>query len=94
MMPGIGSAGAAEMPLLKERAVEDTETRAEELQDGLTARVMIEQAKGAVAQAHGVSVEQASAALRNYARKSNLQVAVIARSILVYPENAAKLPCP
>ena len=70
----------------------EVETRAQEWQDGLTARVMVEQATGAVAQAHGVSLEEACAALRSYARISGLQMAVIAQAILICPENAAKLP--
>jgi AmiR/NasT family two-component response regulator len=44
------------------------EVLAEQLQGALNSRIVIEQAKGAVAQACGVSVDEALTAIRRYAR--------------------------
>lgn len=56
--------------------------RAEELQSALDSRVVIEQAKGMLAQCLGVSVSAAFEIVRGYARRNNLRVATVAQALV------------
>lgn len=75
----------AAIGLLQERAIRRGEVLTEQLQGALNSRIVIEQAKGAIAQAHGVSVDAAFAALRGYARRSNRKLTDAAQEILADP---------
>lgn len=63
-------ADVATIALLQERALSRAEALNEQLQAALASRVVIEQAKGVLAQAEGVTLDQAFAQLRATARAS------------------------
>ena len=72
----------ATIGLLQERAIRQREVLTEQLQTALNSRVVIEQAKGALAQIHVVSVDQAFELLRGYARRNGRRLSEIARIVV------------
>ena len=64
-------ADVAAISLLQERAIHRGEVLTEQLQGALNSRIVIEQAKGAVAQLHQISVDEAFIRIRTYARNNN-----------------------
>jgi GAF domain-containing protein len=85
-------ADVASIALIQERAIRRGEVLTEQLQAALDSRVVIEQAKGAVAQARGVSVDEAFASIRSYARSHNRRLTDVARTIVANPDTAEQLP--
>jgi GAF domain-containing protein len=75
-------ADVATIALIQERAVARGGVLTEQLQAALNSRVIIEQAKGAIAQAHGVSVDEAFAVIRAYARSSNRRLGDVAHVVV------------
>ena len=75
-------ADIASIALLQERAISRGELLTEQLQGALNSRIVIEQAKGAVAQARGVSVDEAFASIRHYARSNNRRLTDVAEAIV------------
>jgi GAF domain-containing protein len=75
-------ADVAAIALLQERAIRRGEILSEQLQGALNSRVVIEQAKGAVAQAHQVSVDEAFIRIRTYARRNNKKLTAVAHTIV------------
>lgn len=75
-------ADVAAIALLQERAVRRGEVLSEQLQGALNSRIVIEQAKGAVAQAHQISVDDAFARIRTYARGNNRRLTEVAHAIV------------
>jgi GAF domain-containing protein len=75
-------ADVATVALLQERALRRAEEVTEQLQGALNSRVVIEQAKGAIAQRHDVSVDAAFTALRGHARRTNRKLADVAQELL------------
>jgi GAF domain-containing protein len=84
----------ATIALLQERAVRRGEILTEQLQGALNSRIVIEQAKGAIAQAHGVSVDEAFALLRGFSRRSNRKLTEVAHAVLENPALIAALGPP
>ncbi len=78
-------ADIAAIGLLQERAIRRGELLTEQLQGALNSRIIIEQAKGAIAQARGVSVDDAFTMIRNHARRSNRRLVDVAYTILTDP---------
>jgi GAF domain-containing protein len=74
-------AEVAAIGLLHQRAVSDGRLLAEQLQTALRSRVLIEQAKGMVAQYLAISVDDAFVLLRGYARNNNLKLTELARDV-------------
>ena len=72
----------ATIGLLQERLIRHQEILTEQLQTALNSRVVIEQAKGLVAERLGVDMEAAFAALRGYARGHNLKLSEVARAVI------------
>jgi hypothetical protein len=72
----------ATIGLLQERSIRNQEILTEQLQTALNSRVIIEQAKGLVAERYGMDMEGAFAALRGYARSHNLKLSDVARSVI------------
>lgn len=60
----------------------------------LNSRVVIEQAKGMVAERLGLEMEQAFARLRTHARNHNLRLADVARDVIEGTLGAAALDSP
>lgn len=75
-------ADVAAISLLQERTITEGEALAEQLQNALNSRIVIEQAKGAIAQAHGVDVEAAFQVIRAYARRNNRRLSDIAHQVV------------
>jgi GAF domain-containing protein len=75
-------ADVATIGLLQERAVRRGEVLTEQLQGALNSRVIIEQAKGAVAQACGISVDDAFINIRRYARRNNQRLTDVAQALV------------
>jgi transcriptional regulator with GAF, ATPase, and Fis domain len=79
-------ADVATIGLLQERAVRRGEVLTEQLQGALNSRIVIEQAKGALAQMHSCSVDQAFDLLRNYSRSQRLGLSEVARGVVTDPQ--------
>ena len=68
--------------LVNSSKVRQLEQLTEQLQHALTARVIIEQAKGVVATRDGVSVDQAFHRIRRHARRHNTTIRTVAEAIV------------
>lgn len=75
-------ADMATIGILQHRAVHEARVLAEQLSFALNSRVVIEQAKGALGERLGLSMEDAFSRLRTYARNHNLRLAHVARAVL------------
>ena len=87
-------ADMASIALLQERAIRRGEVLTEQLQGALNSRVVIEQAKGAVAQARGVSVDDAFRLIRAYARSHRQRLGVVAYTLVTEPGSMTELLYP
>lgn len=67
-------ADVASIGILQQRKVSVAEQRGEQLQHALTSRVIIEQAKGVVAERHRVDTNEAFRKLRTHARSKGLKL--------------------
>jgi len=72
----------ATIGLLQERAIRRGEVLTEQLQGALNSRVVIEQAKGALAQIRRISVDEAFALMRNYARRNGRRLSDVAQAVV------------
>ncbi|MFF5233640.1 GAF and ANTAR domain-containing protein [Dactylosporangium sp. NPDC000521] len=75
-------ADVAAIGMLQERTIHRGEVLTEQLQGALNTRIVIEQAKGAVAQAHHVSIDAAFDLLRAYARRNNSRLSDVASLVI------------
>jgi GAF domain-containing protein len=75
-------ADMASIALLQERAVRHGQVLTEQLQGALNSRVIIEQAKGVIAQVRGVTVDQAFLLIRGYARGTNRRLGEVALAVV------------
>jgi GAF domain-containing protein len=79
---GQALADVATIGLLQERTVRHGEIVAEQLQGALNSRILIEQAKGVLAERSGVDVDEAFALLRAYARSNGTQLSAVAAAVI------------
>lgn len=79
---GQSLADMAAIGILQQRAVADANVRAEHLQRALDSRVLIEQAKGALAERLGVPAEQAFSRMREHSRSHNMKLREICRRVI------------
>ena len=79
---GQALADVATIGLLQERSLRRTEILAEQLQGALNSRVIIEQAKGKLAERRTIEMEDAFRLLRDYARNSNQHLTDVARNFV------------
>jgi transcriptional regulator with GAF, ATPase, and Fis domain len=75
-------ADVATIGLLQARAIRQRDTLAEQLQTALNSRVVIEQAKGVIAERHHVDVDQSFILLRGTARTNNRRLSELARAVV------------
>ena len=79
---GQALADVATISLLHERSMRHSDTLNEQLQTALNSRVIIEQAKGKLAERLGVDMDQAFSLLRDRARASNRRLSDLARAFV------------
>lgn len=77
-----GLADVATIGIVNSRALEEQERLAEQLQAALNSRISIEQAKGMLAEYHGVDMAQAFEMLRRFSRDNNLRLSKVARDVV------------
>ena len=75
-------ADIATIGLLNRQAADDAARMNRQLSEALDSRVIIEQAKGMVAERVGAPMDEAFALLRNHARSNNLRLADLARDVI------------
>jgi GAF domain-containing protein len=87
-------ADVATIALLQERALRRAEVLTEQLQGALNSRVVIEQAKGALARMRGVDVDEAFGMMRAYARTNRRRLGDVATAVVTDPTSVAPLTAP
>jgi transcriptional regulator with GAF, ATPase, and Fis domain len=87
-------ADVATIGLMQERAVRRGEVLSEQLQSALNSRIVIEQAKGALAQIHSTNTDDAFARLRAFSRRNNLRLGDVAAAITTDPSRYPELTSP
>ena len=79
---GLAMAELTTAALVHQRSAQNQRVIVGQLQTALNSRVVIEQAKGALAQHGGLNADQAFVALRGYARHNRLKLTELAREIM------------
>ena len=82
-------ADVATIGILQQRSAQRSNLLAEHLQRALNSRVVIEQAKGVLAERNGMSMDAAFDSLRLYARDQNLKLTDLAVAIVHHDFNPA-----
>jgi GAF domain-containing protein len=83
---GQALADVATIGLLQQRAIHRRDTLTEQLQTALNSRVLIEQAKGVLAERHQLDLDQAFAMLREGARSRNRRLSELAAGVVAGTE--------
>ncbi|HWC38098.1 MAG TPA: GAF and ANTAR domain-containing protein [Acidimicrobiales bacterium] len=79
---GQALADVATISILQQRFLHEHQALTEQLQTALNTRVVLEQAKGMVAEQGKVEIEAAFTLLRDHARDQNVTLAEVARSVI------------
>jgi len=89
-------ADVATIGVLQHRAALEAQVLNEQLNHALNSRIVIEQAKGIIAEREGLNMEQAFSALRNHARYHNLRLVDVAGDVIdgILPASALDRPPP
>jgi GAF domain-containing protein len=90
---GVGQALAdvATIAILSDRNTRERELLTEQLQAALTSRVVIEQAKGILAERGGLGLDEAFTRLRDHARRTNQRLSELARGIVTGQSDTSAL---
>jgi AmiR/NasT family two-component response regulator len=75
-------ADVATIAILQHRATLEAQLVNQQLQHALNSRIVIEQAKGMIAERESLNMEQAFYALRNHARNHNLRLVDVAEAVI------------
>lgn len=78
---GQALADVATIAILHHRAAQEAQILNDQLNYALNSRIVIEQAKGMIAERGGLSMEAAFSQLRNHARNHNLRLVELARDV-------------
>jgi AmiR/NasT family two-component response regulator len=81
-------ADVATLAILNERTLPGDGSIISQLQAALNARIVVEQAKGALARLRGVEVDEAFVMLRSYADANGQRLGDVARALLDDPRGA------
>ena len=84
-------ADVATIGILQHRAVRESYVLNEQLNNALNSRIVIEQAKGMVAEREDLNMEQSFARMRMHARNHNLRLADVAQAVIAGTLAAAAL---
>ena len=84
-------ADVATIGILQERTIRRSEIVTQQLQGALRSRVLIEQAKGVIAQQYAITIDAAFDLLRGYCRRNHVRLSETARLIAADPSNAPHL---
>ena len=79
---GQALADIAAIGLIHERTIAASDLIAEQLQTALNSRILLEQAKGKLAERTGLQMDHAFAVMRDYARKNNRRLSEVAAQIV------------
>ncbi len=79
---GQAIADTATISILQDRALQEKQLFAEQLQGALNTRIIIEQAKGVLAERHGLPTDAAFTALRSQARNTNQTLHTVASHVI------------
>ena len=79
---GQALAYVAAVAIVQDKAAADKEAVNEQLQTALSSRVVLEQAKGVLAQRGNLDMDRSFAVLRRYARDHNLRLTDVARAVV------------
>jgi len=82
VLAGQALADMATISILQHRAVEESQTLAEQLTIALNSRIVVEQAKGMVVGRTGLDMTEAFSGIRNYARRNNARLVDVAEAII------------
>jgi transcriptional regulator with GAF, ATPase, and Fis domain len=82
MATGQAMADIATISILQERALREARVLAEQLQSALNSRVVVEQAKGVLAERAQMNVDDAFHMLRGYARNHNCRLRDVAEDVI------------
>jgi hypothetical protein len=88
---GQALADVATISLLHERSMRHSDALNEQLQTALNSRVLIEQAKGKLAERLGLDMDHAFNLLRDFARARNLRLSDLAQAFIDGSETVAGL---
>ncbi|MBX0299838.1 GAF and ANTAR domain-containing protein [Cryobacterium sp. 1639] len=75
-------ADVATIGILQERTIRDASTIRDQLQQALSSRIVIEQAKGVIAETHQLSMDAAFERIRGHARAQQMSLSVVARQLV------------
>jgi transcriptional regulator with GAF, ATPase, and Fis domain len=84
-------ADVATIGILQERTIRRSEVLTEQLQAALNSRIVVEQAKGALAHIHDETTDQAFNRLRSYARNHGLRLGDLAFAVVHDPASVPDL---
>ena len=84
-------ADAATIALLQAKSASDSRELAAQLQGALNSRIVIEQAKGTLAERDGIGMDEAFDRLRSFARTHNRKLADIARAVIAHTLTDAEM---
>ncbi|MFD6291296.1 ANTAR domain-containing protein [Streptomyces sp. NPDC060205] len=79
---GRALADFAAIPILQQRELRRQMRLTEQLETALESRILVEQAKGALAQQRRITVDEAFALLRDHARSRRRRISAVAREVL------------
>ncbi|SDF08702.1 GAF domain-containing protein [Blastococcus fimeti] len=79
---GQALADVASVALVQDKEKSDQRSVNEQLQSALQSRIVLEQAKGVLAQQGGLQMDEAFVALRRYARDHNLRLTAVAEAVV------------